>query len=186
MILDFCLRHRERLVRDPAARGLAANRIALEDLELPLGLEVEHLQPVLCSTLFARLLEQRGGRFLPGLGEVPWITHIPAPGGAEAARLLSKGRLLFEHCMATVSHVCVTGFMEHELARSPSGLKVVLDLMAWMVRQRSNLELQEAVEGEAARRRLVRVDYILDQGVSLIHGLGSERAAALAGGKEPV
>ena len=175
MILGFCIEHRSRLMRSMTLESLAHNRGLLEAEGAPLGVRGHHLQAVLASALFVE--SAAGARWVPSL------QRIKRPNAAENARLISKGRILYEHCMAELSHACVIGFMHHELTKSRSAEGIVLDLLGWMVEQR--LE-GDVMTGEAADLRRAHTDYMLDQGVSLLHGCDRATAARLAADKEPL
>jgi hypothetical protein len=87
--------------------------------------------------------------------------------------------------MAEVSNACIIGFMHHELTKSLGARRVVLDLLGWFVEQR--LQLLDIVpeEGDDAIARIAHTDFMLDQVVSLLHGLDRHMAATLAAEKEP-
>jgi len=187
MILDFCHRQCDALRTGTDPEDVRANREALEELDPPFGLGVETLQPFLASALLALVCEQGGNRTLPFDGHVVRrIERIREPSQAEYARLISKGRLLYEHCMAEVSHACMVGFMDHELTKCPTAERVVLDLLGWMFLQRQEFAGLEPEEGEGALLRVAHADYMLDHGVSYLHGLTRTQADRLAADKEPL
>lgn len=178
MILDFCLSHRDRLDRALSHAALDHNEALLEAEGAPLGIEAGQLHAVLTSSLLGSVTAsgERG----------PRLDRIREPNPAEYARLISKGRILYEHCMTEVSHACVVGFMHHELRKSRKAERVILDLLGWMVEQRLDIADLVDDEGEEALRRCAHTDYMIDQGVSFLHGLDRAAAAALAEDKEPL
>jgi hypothetical protein len=137
---------------------------------------------VIQSRLFADLAgaEGRGREVLDGV-PVPRLTALEPLTPAEYARLISKGRLLYEHCMVEVSHACVMGFMDHELKKTKAARRVVLDLAGWMLTQRHAL----ADLGEDVAARLAHTEYMIDLAVSLVHGLTRAEAQRLAAAIEP-
>ena len=118
--------------------------------------------------------------------DVERLERIREPSRAEYARLISKGRLLYEHCMTEVSNACIVGFMHHELTKSRKAERVILDLLGWMVAQRFDISELVDEEGDEALRRCAHTDYMIDQGVSFLHGLDRAAASALAADKEPI
>jgi len=184
MIIDFLLDHEDAL--DPALTVEALNRNeALLDENGPLlDVTVNQVQCVLLSGLF-KTVRSRGGREIDD-GKPVRLEEIREPPAAEYARLISKGRLLFEHCMTEVSHSCVIGFIDHELKKTRSSERVIVDLMGWMISERMALSALAAEEGEAAMRRCAHADYMIDHAVSLLHGLDRSAAQELAAEKEPL
>lgn len=184
MILDFCLEHRDRLRREHTLDALEHHDALLASVGAPLDVNGSQLHAVAVSALLAHLLENPerawNGKSLRRL------EAIRQPNPAEYARLISKGRILYEHCMTEVSHACVVGFMDHELKKSRTAERVILDLLGWMIEQRLDLIDLEDSEGEAALRRCAHTDYMIDLGVSLLHGLSRDEAAELAEDKEPI
>ena len=178
MILDFCLSHRDRLDRGFSHEALDQNERLLEAKGAPLGVGTSQLHAVLTSGLMESTAASgdRGRR----------VERIRETNRAEYARLISKGRLLYEHCMTEVSHACVVGFMHHELTKSRDAERVILDLLGWMVEQRFEIADLADEEGEEALRRCAHTDYMIDQGVSFLHGLDRATAAELAADKEPL
>jgi len=53
----------------------------------------------------------------------------------ERARLLEKGRKLYEQCLAKGDQLCVTGFVEHCLVQKPEQADVVHDLLTFLADQ---------------------------------------------------
>lgn len=85
------------------------------------------------------------------------------PDAAECARLMTKGRLLFEHCLERRSDVCIVGFLEHRLSVRVPETGIVADMIGWMTE-----EACHSLDGEAhalARR-------MIDVGIALLHGEG--------------
>ncbi|MAG56667.1 MAG: hypothetical protein CMJ83_10290 [Planctomycetes bacterium] len=182
MILDFCLAWDAELDRSLTIDALHRNLGIIEDHGPDMELTSSQVQAVLVSGLFEAV--QGGERVIDGR-EVSRFDEIRSPNAAEYARLISKGRILYEHCMTEVSHMCVIGFMDHELKKSRSSERIVLDLVGWMLEQRLEFEALAADEGQEALRRCVHTDYIVDYGVSFLHGLDREGARYLAESKEP-
>jgi hypothetical protein len=178
MILDFCLSHRDHLDRAFSHEALDHNERLLEAKGAPLGVETSQLHAVLTSSLLESVAAsgERG----------PRLERIREPNRAEYARLISKGRLLYEHCMTEVSNACVVGFMHHELTKTRKAERVILDLLGWMVAQRFDISELVDDEGDEALRRCAHTDYMIDQGVSFLHGLDRAAASALAADREPI
>ena len=184
MILDFCLTHRDRVRRDLTPEAFDHNDALIAAVGAPLSIEASQFHAVATSALFEHLVES-GERSWDGV-EIGLVQRIRKPSPAEYARLISKGRILYEHCMTEVSHACVVGFMHHELKKSRAAEQVIYDLLGWMIKQRLALVEIEKTEGEEALRRGAHTDFMLDQGVSFLHGLGRAAAAELAEDKEPL
>jgi hypothetical protein len=183
MILDFCITRGDDLDMRLTLEALDRNDAVLGRHGAPLGVGATHLHAVLLSGLVQRVA--KAGQRLVNGREIPHLSSIQRPNPAEYARLISKGRLLYEHCMTEVSHWCIVGFMEHELKKSRTAERVVLDLLGWMVEQRVELDGLAEVEGEEAVRRCAHTDYMIDHGVSFLHGFDRDEAAHLAADKEP-
>lgn len=181
MLIDLSRRFQDALDRSRSREALERARLALAGESLPLGADLLLFQAVHSSRLRAAIVFDAGGRSLNSL-PVPRLEALPGPSAAEYARLISKGRLLYEHCMAEISSVCVLGFMEHEMRKSPSFSRVLADLLAWMVDQRLQLEDLVPEEGEDAVARIAHTDAMIDQGVVFLHGLGREAARELVPG----
>ncbi len=64
----------------------------------------------------------------------------------ERARLLEKGRKLYEQCMAKGEQLCVTGFVEHCLVQKPEQADVVHDLLAFLAEQMIDLNKKKQAE----------------------------------------
>lgn len=185
MILEHGLVHYSELDPGLGREALDRNRAVWALSPLPGGCDPLVVQAVLASNLCRTLARSGGVRRLPSGAEVQCLDRIDAPPPAEYARLISKGRILYEHCMAEVSSACVIGFMHHELTKSRAARRVVLDLVGWMLEQRLLLADLVPEEGEDALARMAHTDYMLDQGVSFLHGLDRAAAADLAADKEP-
>ncbi len=175
MILDYCLSRRDRLAASMDRESMRQNEALLSAEGAPLGVDASELHAVLSSGLLeaAAAGERRCRR----------LEAIRRPNAAEYARLISKGRVLYEHCMAELSHVCVIGFMHHELTKSRRAEQVILDLLGGMVMEQ--VESEERGDDDAESRR-AHTDYILDHGVSFLHGCSREEASRLAEDKEPL
>ena len=182
MILELCLdlRHRLDVADSPAA--VEKNLVTLRAVALPFDVDPFAVEAVILSRLFEEVSD-RGERQVLGGVPVGNLLELPAPPAAEHARLVSKGRLLYEHCMATAGHVCVVGFFEHEVTRSEGGRRVVLDLLGWIVEQRIGMMRLEGEEPREVASRLAQARFMIDMGVGLVHALAPEHARELAGGE---
>src|SRR5262249_44173123 len=67
----------------------------------------------------------------------------------ERARLLEKGRKLYDRCLTKGDQACVLGFVEHALKQIPEQSDVVHDLLAFLAEQmiEMNKAKQEEVRG---------------------------------------
>ena len=179
MLLRFCIDHARDLDPTPTLEALASNRAALARHGRPLDVDAICLQPVLGSTLLARL-RVSGGRVVDG-HPVPLLEDLPPLSPAEHARLLAKGRVLLEHCLEEVSTVCMTGFFEHELRKGPAARSLVLELLGWIQEERLRLAPEE---DEEARPRVALLDHLLDMGVAILHGWDRAQAERLCRDRE--
>ena len=184
MILDYLLLHRDHLRRETTREALDHHEALIEKEGAPLDVDAPQLHAFVTSRLLEELLDT-DGRSIEGVA-ISRLERIREPNPAEYARLISKGRILYEHCMTEVSHACVIGFMHHELRKSRASERVILDLLGWMIQQRLELEELADSEGDEAARRCAHTDYMIDQGVSFLHGLSREQAVTLADEKEPL
>lgn len=187
MILEFCWHHRDAITPELDRSALLDAQALVEEQNAPLGVTGAELLAVAWSSLAFRIRSQGGVRELGELdGEpLPRLEAIREPSPAEYARLIGKGRLLYEHCMAEISHHCVMGFMDHELTKSRDAERVILELLGWMVEQRIELEPQGDGDAEEVSARVAHTDYMIDLGVGLLHGLSRKQAQDLALAREP-
>ncbi len=87
---------------------------------------------------------------------------LPVHEEGERVRLEGKGRVLLEHCLDQRSRVCVSGFLEHELARAPAGRRLVMDFIAYLLGERGR-------RTEPEERELI--DAMIDEGLERLLGL---------------
>ena len=95
---------------------------------------------------------------------------LPALEAASYARLIQKGRNLFDHCIDQRSSACVVGFMEHELGKSWSAATVVIELLDLIQRKRRALGEtdQEPDEDDAQEERMETCDDMIACGYGLL------------------
>ena len=187
MLLKFCLDHHAEWNPEVSRAALAdTEEVLLRSAPPFAGLRAAHVQSLLWSQLYCQT-RARGERVLdlPDPFVIPMLRTIEAPSSAEYARLISKARLIYEHCMTEVSHAAVASFMGHELQRDRRSRRVVFDLVAWMVEQRLGLVDLGSDEDCDVDERLNQTDYMIDLGVSLVHGLALDEARQLAADLEP-
>lgn len=153
------------------ARSLAALPAALDEEALVSARRLAAIRPELGPPAFLLALRHCGRDPWPTLRGVTEIAAAPLLAPAERARLLAKGKTLFEHCLAAESIVCVTGFMEHEATKGASHRLFLREFVAWMVEQR--LELPEVGLDPASRSatdRMIRI------GIGILLGESLEQA----------
>ena len=74
-----------------------------------------------------------------GLEETLAKAELHHPSESERARLATKGRVLFEHCLERRSEVCVVGFLEHRLSVQPAETGFVAEMIGWLTREACGL-----------------------------------------------
>ena len=101
---------------------------------------------------------------------VPPVLRLEALPAGEHARLLAKGRTLFDHCLDEEQDVCILGFVAYELGKNLAARTVLLELLGSMQEDTEKMTAQQDVD----RRR--RAEHIVDMTVSLWHGLDHDEA----------
>jgi hypothetical protein len=89
---------------------------------------------------------------------------------SERRRLVAKGRLLAEHCLDGGGTICVLGFVEHCLGKSPPQLDVVVEL--WQELRRDYEQRDKSADAAGDQRRALLHE--------LLQGLTSRLHSALS------
>jgi hypothetical protein len=185
MLLEYCLEFESLLGRSLSSESLEQARLLLRRHSPPMQVRAEVVAAIASSELFARCLEQGRDQPLPSGATVGVIEDVPALAENEYSRLVAKGQDLFEHCLAQHSKVCITGFVDYELKKKVPPLLALLELLGWMVEQR--IEIAELVPGGAvkAAESIAWAECMIDEYVSILHGLSQADAEKLAAEKQP-
>jgi hypothetical protein len=181
VLLDFCLRHAKKIGNGFDAAAMRSTS-GVEEAR-PFGASDALLVSLRWSTLCAHALVNGRSRAGPRSTPLVVVDDFPDSGAAERSRLVTKGKMLFDHCLSQRSKVCTVGFVEYELSKSPSRLDAMLAFLSALAESR--LELSALPGTSADRFPLPWVDVMIDEAWAIVHGYSSEAAERLCAARQP-
>lgn len=185
MLLDYCLENADELDAELTRTALEKARDLAAKRPLPLDVEPEVLVAIAYSTLYHNAKTRDRETAGPEGSTVRVIENVPAIAENEYARLMGKGRDLFDHCLSQKSKVCVTGFMEYELKKKNPPRRALFDLVAWMVERRIEISESEKLSDEDRAVQTAWADVMIDESIGVLHGLNASQAEELAAERRP-